>query len=351
MTDRESQARELAAEGRAILVEKIRGAWNDHAQLEHASRLVGVIDRLESLASAETPKPAAPIELLNALRFYANGNHMTLSDESAWDTVSDEPRNLWCDEAGTAMIEDGSLAAAALRGEPIDWTADDGEVPAPIARDVFFDSLVSAPAEPTPIDMVRNILDDIKTSHGKWGGWSGIPGSCDEAIKLLRFCNQGPTLAAPPGRSLFTTASTSVLLQQLERAWLMKEPAMTDTKAAQPAQPSGLDFDKYRVIALIGKNISQHVVGLSASEHTALVAKTAAEICAAISRTEAPDEYERGCAETLAAVLAVLDGEDTGEGVSPKPWEAVRRRLLQMVAGGPFCGRQQIGSAAPGESA
>jgi hypothetical protein len=59
--------------------------------------------------------------MLKALRFYANGHHFGLSDPDAWDTVSGEPQNYYCDEAGTATVEDGSIAAAALRGEPADW--------------------------------------------------------------------------------------------------------------------------------------------------------------------------------------------------------------------------------------
>lgn len=61
---------------------------------------------------------AQEIELLRtALAFYKNGDHFNLSDESAWDTVSGEPQNWWCDEAGTATIEDGSIAKMALDGE------------------------------------------------------------------------------------------------------------------------------------------------------------------------------------------------------------------------------------------
>jgi hypothetical protein len=53
-------------------------------------------------------------QLCCALQFYADGGHFLLSDDTAWDTVSGEPQNLWCDEAGTATIEDGSIATHAL---------------------------------------------------------------------------------------------------------------------------------------------------------------------------------------------------------------------------------------------
>ncbi|KRC36278.1 hypothetical protein [Acidovorax sp. Root219] len=54
-----------------------------------------------------------------ALRFYADGCHFNLSDKDAWDTVSGEPQNFWCDEEGTATMEDGTVAAMALKGTPL----------------------------------------------------------------------------------------------------------------------------------------------------------------------------------------------------------------------------------------
>lgn len=57
--------------------------------------------------------------LREALRYYASKAHFMLSEPEAWDTVSGEPANFWCDEAGTATVEDGSVAAFALRGEPL----------------------------------------------------------------------------------------------------------------------------------------------------------------------------------------------------------------------------------------
>lgn len=69
--------------------------------------------------------------LRTGLRFYANGHHMQLNDPSAWDTVSGEPQNWWCDE-GTATIEDGWLAKKVLRNEPLDWSEFDETPPTPI---------------------------------------------------------------------------------------------------------------------------------------------------------------------------------------------------------------------------
>ena len=61
---------------------------------------------------------ADEIESLRAaLKWYADGEHFTKADQNAWDTVSGEPQNWWCDEAGTAMVEDGSLAGMVLEGK------------------------------------------------------------------------------------------------------------------------------------------------------------------------------------------------------------------------------------------
>jgi len=60
---------------------------------------------------------AARVDLVAALQWYADGLHFDKASPDAWDTVSGEPQNWWCDEAGTATVEDGSIAAMTLRGE------------------------------------------------------------------------------------------------------------------------------------------------------------------------------------------------------------------------------------------
>lgn len=55
--------------------------------------------------------------LRTALRFYARGDHYSTDEADEFDTVSGEPQNWWCDEAGTATVEDGSIAAMVLRDE------------------------------------------------------------------------------------------------------------------------------------------------------------------------------------------------------------------------------------------
>lgn len=73
-------------------------------------RVDEVVEVMDLLRRSADPYP----ELAEALKFYAKKCHFVLSDESAWDTVSDEPQNYWRDEAGTATVEDGAIARAIL---------------------------------------------------------------------------------------------------------------------------------------------------------------------------------------------------------------------------------------------
>ena len=59
---------------------------------------------------------------------------------------SDEPRSKkpW-NEAGTATVEDGTLAAMVLRGQPIDWREDNFSEPTP-PEPIDGEVLAAAPA-------------------------------------------------------------------------------------------------------------------------------------------------------------------------------------------------------------
>lgn len=82
---------------------------------------VPIVDRgigWQADATATLKAQAAEIESLRAaLKWYADGEHFGKADPDAWDTVSGEPQNWWCDEAGTAMVEDGTLAGMVLAGQ------------------------------------------------------------------------------------------------------------------------------------------------------------------------------------------------------------------------------------------
>ncbi|MDB5777589.1 MAG: hypothetical protein JWP38_3722 [Herbaspirillum sp.] len=77
-----------------------------------------LINACKAIATPPASKAGAGEALavaVSALKFYADGDHFSLSDPDAWDTVSGEPQNFQCDEAGTATVEDGSLAKLALQ--------------------------------------------------------------------------------------------------------------------------------------------------------------------------------------------------------------------------------------------
>ena len=90
------------------------------------------------LAQQPAPSAAAATEvesLRKALQFYADKDHFNIADEGAWDTVSGEPQNYWCDEEGTATVEDGTIARLALAGHQIKFEADASPQPSPSSAD------------------------------------------------------------------------------------------------------------------------------------------------------------------------------------------------------------------------
>ena len=69
------------------------------------------------IAALKVMEAADEIERLRkGLQYYADGSHMMLNEPGEWDTVSGEPQNFYCDNAGTATIEDGSIAKMILQG-------------------------------------------------------------------------------------------------------------------------------------------------------------------------------------------------------------------------------------------
>lgn len=57
-------------------------------------------------------------KIREALEFYANGDHLLIAEPDAWDACSGEPANWLHDAAGTASVEDGSIAKTALAEQP-----------------------------------------------------------------------------------------------------------------------------------------------------------------------------------------------------------------------------------------
>ena len=73
-------------------------------------RIVAVLDK--QVASPHLAERASPLAQAKAAIAKATG----------------EPQNYWCDEAGTATVEDGSIARLALSGQPVhfedEWQSD-----------------------------------------------------------------------------------------------------------------------------------------------------------------------------------------------------------------------------------
>ena len=80
------------------------------------------------LARLRAVEPVAPPGWREALQFYADRSHFVIADADAWDTVSGEPSNFWCDN-GTATVEDGTVAKMALAGTPLSDEDDDEAAP------------------------------------------------------------------------------------------------------------------------------------------------------------------------------------------------------------------------------
>ncbi|EGD06621.1 hypothetical protein B1M_00545 [Burkholderia sp. TJI49] len=110
---------EKAAEEWAVrhfLDHVLKNATTQRAAIEDA-RTLHLLDAAPQPASAKAV--ALPQPVLDALRFYANGHHYAIdNDHQQFDTVSGEPQNWLFSERDddTTMIEDGSIAKAALCG-------------------------------------------------------------------------------------------------------------------------------------------------------------------------------------------------------------------------------------------
>jgi len=96
----------------------------DH-EVEGASPIIAVFkgqDQYIKKLEGEVAARAERVKVLEqALKFYADGEHFTLHDGSAWDTVSGEPMNFYEDESNTATVEDGSVAKLVLAGEKVQF--------------------------------------------------------------------------------------------------------------------------------------------------------------------------------------------------------------------------------------
>lgn len=127
--------------------------------------LTAIVERVrdKSLAAA-TAREANLLEQIahfkKALRFYAEGNHFHRHQPDAWDTVSGEPPNFYEDDANTATVEDGSIAARCLRLA--------AELPELDAK-FFADAILTHPGE--------NLIDKVRDTRAEATGNTGNPSS------------------------------------------------------------------------------------------------------------------------------------------------------------------------------
>lgn len=153
------------------------GDMRTFADATHALRIQ------QPAPSAAPAEPTAEIEnLRKALQFYADGDHFGRSDDTAWDTVSGEPQNWWCDEAGTATVEDGSLARMALAGHPFPEGDLDDETPTP-----------QADSQPAPVAAfeVADAMADSQYLAGVSAGWNAA--NADDPNAALQKLHESRT--------------------------------------------------------------------------------------------------------------------------------------------------------------
>ncbi|MBR8509620.1 hypothetical protein [Burkholderia cenocepacia] len=131
--------------------------WEDRMQIliDDANRLLaGTAPADAQAVEAVAVAVALPQPVLDALRFYANGHHYTIDDDhQQFDTVSGEPQNWLCSERDDdcTMIEDGSIAKAALQGRPLGF---EEAVPA-VEGETY-----AAPPSPAPASAPVGLTDE-----------------------------------------------------------------------------------------------------------------------------------------------------------------------------------------------
>jgi hypothetical protein len=116
---------------------------------------------------------AVPQAVLDALRFYAHGHHYNIdADHQQFDTVSGEPPNWLHSERDDdcTMIEDGSIARAALCGGVLGWE----EPTEPVAGEVLRAAPVAPAAAAQPDERMSDAARDVlaeRTRQVSDEGW------------------------------------------------------------------------------------------------------------------------------------------------------------------------------------
>lgn len=135
-------------QARQDCTEALTGLRNDVYQFRTRRDRAKAAGRPDLMAPA--PAAVLPLPVLQALRFYARGDHYHLDpdQDDGFDSVSGEPDNWLCSERedDTTMFENGGIARRVLLGQPLNWMdGDDDEQPDPVDGEVFT-SATSMPA-------------------------------------------------------------------------------------------------------------------------------------------------------------------------------------------------------------
>lgn len=184
------------------------------AYVLHGWRAAVIAFRAQQAAMVEAQQPApsaaAATEVENlrkALQFYADKDHFNIADEGAWDTVSGEPQNYWCDEEGTATVEDGTIARLALAGHQIKFDADAAPQPSPTPQAAS--SAVLKAIRAANMQLVRTGDDEFmlvtyKNAKAQCdGGKCGIGGYCDDCPAPQADSQPAPVLDRDRIREIF----------------------------------------------------------------------------------------------------------------------------------------------------
>ena len=162
-----------------------------------------IADLTAELAQLRAVEPVAPPGWREALQFYADRSHFVIADADAWDTVSGEPSNFWCDN-GTATVEDGTVAKMALAGTPLSDEDDDGAAPPaqpaePVQRlsDEQIDAILHEAGvdefAAIPIEYDRQVARAIESALQP--GWRDIESAPKDGTRIILGSSDGAWMA------------------------------------------------------------------------------------------------------------------------------------------------------------
>ena len=213
-----------------------------------------------AIDAAVTEARGVPERLLQALRFYARGEHYITDDDEEFDTVSGEPDNWLCSglENSSTMIESGGIARRALLGQTLNWIYDDeDQTPQPIEGEAL-----SATPSPTEPAMLNGLTEDETAATASVAGLS----SAEPAMPAERTCvecggplqwrcpacriAQSKDVAAPPQLAEGERALAARLADWGSDAYELQPAEISDAKKDMRAAADLLDSQAAELAAL-----------------------------------------------------------------------------------------------------